>query len=158
MRIPLLAFSLLFYASTSLSQTSTSDCEGGIPLCGGIYSEETAPPGIGNVFEYTGACNQGNETMSLWYTFTVQQPGELSFILTPNNELDDYDWGLFEITNGGCAGINAQDGSSPEVSCNSQRRNRQQQWAGRHQWTSVQRQLASRNRTNLCAGSNELVQ
>jgi len=57
--------------------------------------------------------------MSLWYTFTVQQPGELSFILTPNNELDDYDWGLFNITEGGCAGINAQDGSSQEVGCNS---------------------------------------
>ena len=57
--------------------------------------------------------------MSLWYTFTVTEPGNLSFILNPNNSADDYDWGMFEITNGGCAGILAQDGSSPEVSCNS---------------------------------------
>ena len=104
---------------TFLSQTSTGDCDGAIPLCGGIYTEETSPPGTGNVFEFTGTCNNGTETMSLWYTFTVQQAGELSFILTPNNELDDYDWGLFNITDGGCAGINAQDGSSPEVGCNS---------------------------------------
>jgi gliding motility-associated-like protein len=119
MRLP---FTLILFTLVSIighGQTSTGDCEGAIPLCGGIYSEETAPPGTGNVLEYTGACNGGAETMSLWYTFTVQQAGELGFILTPNNELDDYDWGLFEITNGGCAGINAQDGSSPEVSCNS---------------------------------------
>lgn len=101
------------------AQTSTGDCDGAIPLCGGIYSEQSAPPGTGNVFEFTGTCNNGTETMSLWYTFTVQEPGELSFILSPNNELDDYDWGLFNITDGGCAGINAQDGSSPEVGCNS---------------------------------------
>jgi len=113
---------LVFFTCIStftLAQTSTGDCEGAIPLCGGIYSEETSPPGTGNVYEFTGTCNANTETMSLWYTFTVQQPGELSFILTPNNELDDYDWGLFNITEGGCAGINSQDGSSPEVSCNS---------------------------------------
>ena len=100
-------------------QTSTGDCKGAIPLCAGFYTEETAPPGSGNVFEWTGTCNAGAETMSLWYTFTVTEPGDLSFILNPNNSADDYDWGMFEITNGGCAGILAQDGSSPEVSCNS---------------------------------------
>ena len=110
---------LLCISLTTTAQDSTGDCDGAIPLCGGIYSEETSPPGTGNALEYTGLCNSGIETMSLWYTFTVQQAGELGFVLTPNNELDDYDWGLFEITNGGCAGINAQDGSSPEVGCNS---------------------------------------
>jgi hypothetical protein len=115
----LFVLSLFYYSSFLHAQTSTGDCDGAIPLCGGIFSEESAPPGTGNVLEYTGACNSGIETMSLWYTFTVQQPGDLSFIITPNNELDDYDWGLFNITEGGCAGINLQDGSSPEVSCNS---------------------------------------
>jgi hypothetical protein len=110
---------LICISKFTFAQTSTGDCEGAIPLCGGIYSEETSPPGTGNIYEFTGTCNANTETMSLWYTFTVQQPGELSFILTPNNELDDYDWGLFNITEGGCAGINAQDGSSPEVGCNS---------------------------------------
>lgn len=116
--------SLLFIAALACciqakSQTSTGDCEGAIPLCGGVYTEDSAPPGNGNIFEFTGTCNQGNETMSLWYTFTVTQPGDLSFILTPNNSADDYDWGMFDITNGGCAGIVSQDGSSPEVECNS---------------------------------------
>lgn len=119
MRLSISGIAFILFSNVVQAQTSTGDCEGAIPLCGGVYFEETAPPGTGNVFEWTGTCNQGNETMSLWYTFTVQQPGDLSFILTPNNDLDDYDWGLFDITNGGCAGINAQDGSSPEVSCNS---------------------------------------
>lgn len=111
--------SVILYTGSLAAQTNTGDCEGAIPLCGGIYTEETSPPGTGNVLEYTGACNNGTETMSLWYSFTVQQPGDLSFIITPNNELDDYDWGLFNITDGGCVGINALDGTSPEVSCNS---------------------------------------
>lgn len=98
---------------------STGDCEGAIVLCGGVYTEKTAPPGTGNVYEFTGGCNQGTETMSLWYTFTAQETGTISFVIDPADDLDDYDWGLFDITNGGCAGIVAQDGSSPEVSCNS---------------------------------------
>ncbi len=99
------------------AQPSTSDCSGAIPLCGGIYTELTAPLGTGNVYEFTGMCNQNLESASLWYTFTVQEAGNLSFILDPATDLDDYDWGLFNISSGGCAGI--QDGSSPEVNCNS---------------------------------------
>ena len=106
-------------SQAKLLSASTGDCEGAIALCGGIYSENSAPPGIGNVYEYTGACNQGTETMTLWYTFTVQEAGAISFIITPADNQDDYDWGLFDITNGGCPGIVAQDNSSPEVSCNS---------------------------------------
>lgn len=114
-----LSIGFLLAGFISNAQTSTSDCEGAVVLCGGIYSEDAAPAGTGNIYEYTGACNNSLETMSLWYTFTVQQDGNLSFILNPNTITDDYDWGLFEITNGGCAGIVSQDGSSPEVSCNS---------------------------------------
>lgn len=98
---------------------STSDCGGSIVLCGGIYTEESAPSGTGSIYEFTGTCNQGTETMSLWYTFTVEETGTISFIIDPAVDADDYDWGLFNITNGGCAGIIAQDGSSPEVGCNS---------------------------------------
>lgn len=104
---------------TLIAQTSTSDCAGAIQLCGGIYTEVSAPLGTGNIYEFTGACNASLETASLWYTFTVQDAGDLSFILDPANDIDDYDWGLFNITNGGCDGIGLQDGSSPEVNCNS---------------------------------------
>ena len=107
------------HAAAKSMEGSTGDCDGAIVLCGGIYTEETAPPGTGNTYEFTGGCNNGTETMSLWYTFTVQEAGTISFILDPADDLDDYDWGLFDITTGGCAGIVTQDGSSPEVGCNS---------------------------------------
>lgn len=104
-------------AGSVFAQPSTSDCIGAIELCGGIYTETSAPQGYGSVYEFTGACNQNTESSSLWYTFTVQEAGLLSFVLTPANYADDYDWGLFNISNGGCAGI--QNGNSPEVNCNS---------------------------------------
>ena len=104
-------------ASDSMGQASTSDCLGAIPLCGGVYTELTAPLGTGNVYEFTGTCNANLESASLWYTFTVQEAGDLSFVLDPATDLDDYDWGLFNITSGGCAGI--ENGESPEVNCNS---------------------------------------
>ncbi|HQV37529.1 MAG: gliding motility-associated C-terminal domain-containing protein [Flavobacteriales bacterium] len=114
-----LASLCIAFSGTLFAQTSTSDCDGSIQLCGGVYTELSAPQGSGNVFEFTGICNQNAESASLWYTFTVQEAGDLSFVLDPANDADDYDWGLFNITDGGCAGINAQNGSSPEVECNS---------------------------------------
>lgn len=106
------------WAPKTQAQT-ISDCAGAINLCESFYFEEQAPLNTGDVGEYTGGCNQSIEWNSVWYTFTVQSDGNLSFVLTPNDLNDDYDWGLFDITEGGCDGINAQDGTSPEVSCNS---------------------------------------
>lgn len=117
MNFRLLAILSILSAGTVFAQPSTSDCIGAIQLCGGIYTETSAPQGWGATYEFTGICNQNTESSSLWYTFTVQQSGLLSFVLTPANFADDYDWALFNITNGGCAGI--QNGSSPEVNCNS---------------------------------------
>ncbi|MES2431068.1 MAG: gliding motility-associated C-terminal domain-containing protein [Bacteroidota bacterium] len=34
-----------------------------------------------------------------WYKFTCYTSGTLGFIITPNNQGDDYDWQLFDITN-----------------------------------------------------------
>jgi len=103
-------------AVQGIAQTSISDCEGAIVLCGDLYTETQASFTTGNIYEATGACNQGLEQSSVWYTFTVQADGNLSFILDPINDVDDYDWGLFNITTGGCAGIGT---TSPEVECNS---------------------------------------
>ncbi|MEZ4789256.1 MAG: gliding motility-associated C-terminal domain-containing protein [Flavobacteriales bacterium] len=111
--------SILLHTLGGAYGQSTSDCTGAIQLCGGIYTEASAPLGTGNTYEFTGTCNANLETASLWYTFTVAEAGNISFIIDPAVDADDYDWGLFNITNGGCAGINAQDGSSPEVNCNS---------------------------------------
>jgi hypothetical protein len=102
-----------------LEAQTISDCAGAIQLCESYYFEEQAPLNTGDFGEFTGTCNQFVEWNSVWYTFTVQSDGNLGFILSPNDLNDDYDWGLFDITAGGCEGITLQDGSSPEVSCNS---------------------------------------
>lgn len=119
MNLRLLAILGMACAGQLFAQNSTSDCAGAIQLCGGVYTETTAPLGTGNLYEFTGTCNQSMESASIWYSFTVQTAGNLSFVLDPATNTDDYDWGLFNITNGGCAGINAQNGTSPEVQCNS---------------------------------------
>ena len=108
---------LLGNAEVSFGQ-SISDCEGAITLCGDLYQETEASFNTGAVYEYTGMCNQNLEQSSVWYTFTVQEDGLLSFIIDPFNPMDDYDWGLFDITSGGCDGIGSQL-LSPEVGCNS---------------------------------------
>ena len=95
-----------------------SDCAGAVVLCGDLYTETEATLNTGDIYEYTGACNASLEQSSLWYTFTVQEDGFLSFIIDPLNPMDDYDWGLFDITTGGCAGIGTPV-LSPEVGCNS---------------------------------------
>lgn len=119
MRYSVLLILLLGWSLRIFSQTTISDCNGAIVLCGDLYTEETSTATGGTLLEWTGTCNAGAEVYSVWYTFTVQSDGELSFILTPEDANADYDWGLFDITEGGCAAISLQDGTSPEVSCNS---------------------------------------
>lgn len=102
----------------ALRAQSISDCEGAITLCGDLYTETEASFNTGAVYEFTGICNGNLEQSSVWYTFTVQESGLLSFVLNPLNPMDDYDWGLFDITTGGCEGIGSAF-LSPEVGCNS---------------------------------------
>ena len=105
----MLAFNgLLLLLNPQVSYQSISDCEGAITLCGDFYTETDASFNTGAVYEYTGICNQSLEQSSVWYTFTVQADGLLSFIIDPLNPMDDYDWGLFDITSGGCEGISSQ--------------------------------------------------
>jgi gliding motility-associated-like protein len=101
-----------------LQGQTTSDCSGAVVLCGDFYAEENASLNTGDFYEFTGICNANLEQSSVWYTFTVQSDGLLSFVLDPLNPIDDYDWGLFDITTGGCQGIGSQL-ASPEVGCNS---------------------------------------
>ena len=110
-----LVFVFLFAAG--LCAQSVSDCNGAIQLCEDVYTEANATSTFGTIFEPTGACNNGAETSSMWYTFTVTQSGNMGFILDPSDVDADYDWGMFNITDNGCAGI--MNGTSPEVSCNS---------------------------------------
>jgi gliding motility-associated-like protein len=111
--------SLFFGLSISLSAIGqSSDCNTALSVCNSVYVEDNSPAGTGSVMEIApGSCQTSGEFNSSWYVFTVQEDGDFSFILEPNDLNDDYDWSLFNITENGCAGINT--GASPEVSCNS---------------------------------------
>lgn len=109
---------LVFVGIQRIPAQTISDCSGAVFLCGDLYTETEATLNTGDIYEYTGACNASLEQSSLWYTFTVQENGLLSFIIDPLNPMDDYDWGLFDITTGGCEGIGTPI-LSPEVGCNS---------------------------------------
>lgn len=100
------------------SAQNVSDCDGAILLCDDFYQETEAALGTGDVYEFTGDCNNSAEWASVWYQFTVQEDGYLSFIIDPLNPMDDYDWGLFNISLVGCAGL-GNPLTTPEVGCNS---------------------------------------
>jgi gliding motility-associated-like protein len=115
---PLIVLLVLVTACLHLYAQNNSDCNTAVSVCNAVYDEEDSPAGTGNVYEVApGSCQTGGEFNSAWYVFSPQNDGLLSFILQPNDDDDDYDWSLFDITEGGCAGINT--GASPEVSCNS---------------------------------------
>ncbi len=108
----------LLVCCSSVFFAQNSDCNTAIPVCDETYVEDNSPTGTGQVFELApGSCQTAGEFNSAWYVFTVQEAGVLNFILEPNDNDDDYDWSVYDITENGCAGINS--GNSPEVSCNS---------------------------------------
>lgn len=119
MKFCTLLFFFVFLSIRVAFAQPVGDCAGGILMCSDFYTEQNAPTGFGNVQEFVGDCNFGvfGESNSIWYIFTIDSDGFMNFILTPNNLNDDYDWAVLNITNAGCAGINAL--TSPVVSCNS---------------------------------------
>lgn len=92
----ILFISQVFYAQ--------SDCVSAIPVCGNSNISYT-PSGNGTVAEQvaTNSCLKGNEHFSVWYYFTASTTGTLTFTISPNNPLDDYDFAVFGPTNNGCA-------------------------------------------------------
>lgn len=119
--VPSLALLLaMLLSSTLFAQVPTNqDCLDAIPICQNVYSTTNSYVGEGN---YPNEINSGNsclgsgELNDVWYTFTVQQSGNLNFLITPNNSADDYDWAVYNLTNNNCSDIYTTP--SIEVSCN----------------------------------------
>lgn len=113
---------LLIYIAVAVQvraqQPTIQDCLGAIPVCQTVYSEDKSPTGDGNYpneINTNISCTAG-ELNSIWYLFTVQENGELGFLITPNDINDDYDWALFNITSASCEDIRSNQ--SLMVSCN----------------------------------------
>ena len=111
---------ILILAGSLKAQVPTNqDCLDAIPICQNVYSTTISYSGEGN---YPNEINSGSsclgsgELNDVWYTFTVQQSGNLNFLITPNNSSDDYDWAVYNLTNNNCSDIYTNP--SIEVSCN----------------------------------------
>ncbi|MGI8950591.1 MAG: gliding motility-associated C-terminal domain-containing protein [Chitinophagaceae bacterium] len=81
----------------SLGQTPST----AFPVCGiKTFHQTTVPycvngdipvPGCENTVTYS-------DQNPYWYKFTCYQSGTLSFLINPNNQNEDYDWQIFDIT------------------------------------------------------------
>src|ERR1044071_2979515 len=116
---PTALFVLLLSIQLHAQVPTNQDCLDAIPICQNVYSTTVSYSGEGN---YPNEINSGTsclgsgELNDVWYTFTVQQSGNLNFLITPNNSADDYDWAVYNLTNNNCSDIYTNP--SIEVSCN----------------------------------------
>lgn len=89
-----------------------SDCIGAIPLCGNstVNTSANQYENTGNVNDDSGSCYSGTGNGgSVWYSFSPQTNGQLDFLISPTGSTD-YDFVLWDITNG-CA-------NKTQISCN----------------------------------------
>ncbi|MEA1874134.1 MAG: gliding motility-associated C-terminal domain-containing protein [Bacteroidota bacterium] len=112
-------------AYRTVTPPNEQDCLGAIPLCFNTYSTTASYSGTGNYWNEIalsggcpGNCMLSGEMNDVWYTFTVQTSGTVSFLISPNSS-DDYDWAVYDLTSHDCMDI-ATITSSPDfmVSCN----------------------------------------
>jgi gliding motility-associated-like protein len=120
-KLLLIAVIFLTYQFHSFAQTpTTQDCLGAIPVCNSTYWNLNSYSGQGNypteINGSGGTCLASGELNDVWYTFTVLSSGQLSFVIQPNNNSDDYDWALFNLTNANCSDIYGNIGL--QVCCN----------------------------------------
>jgi hypothetical protein len=91
-----------------------SDCPFAIPLCdnSSVMTGLEQYTDLGNINDDSGTCYSGTGTGgSVWYSFSPETDGLLDFTITPTSSTD-YDFVLWDITNG-CA-----SGERVQMSCN----------------------------------------
>lgn len=116
---------LTFVSGIAMAQVPTDqDCLGAIPVCQDIYVQQNSYSGTGNYpneiptsGSCPGNCLSSGEKNDVWYIFTVQEGGMLSFTITPNNLSDDYDWAVYSLNEYKCQDIYSHV-AQMQVSCN----------------------------------------
>lgn len=113
-------FIFFFIATPSFSQSlPEQDCISAIPICQNTYVSTTSYSGQGNIpneINPLQSCLSSGEKNDVWYIFSPQTSGSVSFLITPFNPQDDYDWAVFNLTGKTCSQIFSD--TSMEVSCN----------------------------------------
>lgn len=92
------------------------DCTTAAPLCDANGFSQGVFSGIGMPEEISwNSCFGSDERQAKWYTFTVDEDGILGFDIIPNNLSDDYDWAIWNTTNGCYSG---GDTMPAPIACN----------------------------------------
>jgi gliding motility-associated-like protein len=91
--------------SSAFSQTCTTlgqNPSTAFPVCGTTTFAQSTVPQCGGRSLVVPGCNDGinyGDLNPFWYRFTCYQTGTLGFLLVPDDQTDDYDWQLYDITN-----------------------------------------------------------
>jgi len=109
---------LLQTKMAAIAQVPEQDCINAIRVCASSFQQSNAYIGLGNVEDVPqgSSCLQGGENNSVWYTFIVQQSGQINFQIIPNTPSVDYDFALYLLGEEGCADI--VSGTNQPVRCN----------------------------------------
>ncbi|TND08047.1 MAG: hypothetical protein FD123_2601 [Bacteroidetes bacterium] len=117
------------FSITAINGTSTwpivfgQDCSTSLPVC--AASSTIGNPGFigsGNYCDFNAgggcptSCIQVGERNSVWYTFTTNAAGVLSFVITPNSPVD-YDFALWNVTGLGSACSSIAAGTLNPLRC-----------------------------------------
>ncbi|OFY85709.1 MAG: hypothetical protein A3F72_12220 [Bacteroidetes bacterium RIFCSPLOWO2_12_FULL_35_15] len=107
---------------------SGQDCGNAAILCNNNpFSQGTSSAGAGAVFGNASnenlsalGCLASDERQSKWYKFTIGCTGTIEFLVDPNDNANDYDWAVYDITTSGCALTpgGAAAGGATQVACN----------------------------------------
>lgn len=103
MKKKILLFITICLAITSFGQNG--DCVNAITVCQNNYVV-SAPQGVGNQPNEVSpnTCLTG-ENNSTWFNITPQSNGTLSFVITPNDPNEDFNWAVYNIANTTCSDI-----------------------------------------------------
>ncbi len=95
------------------------NCVDAIPICLPRYSLDRRP---WNLYDQPSeinseySCLASGELNGVWYRFSPDRDGLVSFLITPGQFDADYDWAVYDLTNATCADI--FDRPELEISCN----------------------------------------
>lgn len=114
----LLLIAFLFPSILLSAQEPEQDCVSAIPICDSIYIQPNSYTGSGYVQNEigTGICLGAGELNAVWYKLITTSAGDLGFNIIPNGATEDYDWAVFNLTNGTCSNLKTNPGHY-DVAC-----------------------------------------
>ena len=120
----LIFLSVLGWSQLQIDSEPEQDCINAIAVCQDTFYQPNSYSGYGEIDEIPstggcpGNCMLNGERNSVWYIFTVQASGNLGFVITPNNQQDDYDWAVYSLNDGYACQDIYDHVNEMQVSCN----------------------------------------